>query len=225
MHTKTPDIRGGRLILLSACLMCMVLGSVHAFSVFLEPLETRFGASRSEVSATYSLALVFLTVAVLLGYRIFSRVPAGPLVACICLLASVGALLAALAPSLPVVWVGYSLIFGSANGLGYAFGLQIAAQANPGREGRSMGIVTACYALGASTSPVLFSLGLAAGGFSTAILGLAAALLCVAPICAVLMMKANAVFQSARVDQRAATVPIRSVFCSGWGTGLGSRRG
>ena len=38
------------LVLLSACLLSMVLGSVHAFSVFLEPLEERFDQAGIDTS-------------------------------------------------------------------------------------------------------------------------------------------------------------------------------
>jgi len=210
------------LILLSACLLSMVLGSVHAFSVFLEPLEERFVASRSLVSLTYSLALVALTIAVLMGYRLFSRWSAGGFVSAICLLASIGALIAAFASSLTMVWLGYSLLFGAANGLGYGFSLQISAQTYPGRKGVSMGIVTACYALGAAVSPAMFTFAISLGGFRAAMLGLASALLVAAPICAGLMIKAGATFKAA--PTQAAEDPLSSrkitLLWLGYGAGV-----
>ena len=213
------------LVLLSASLLSLVLGSVHAFSVFLEPLEARFNASRSATSLTYSLALVSLTLAVLFGHRIFSRWPAGLLVAGVCLLASSGALTAAYAPSLTVVWLGYSLLFGAANGLGYGFGLQIAAQANPGREGIAMGIVTACYALGAAVSPALFTWAMSLGGFSAAMLGLSAALLATAPVSAALMVKADARFSAAADDSAKKPAPSRRIALLWFGYGAGVAAG
>jgi hypothetical protein len=57
------------------------------------------------------------------------------------LLAAAGAWVAGMAGSLPLIWIGYSLLFGVANGLGYGFGFQIAAQANKGREGKAMGMI------------------------------------------------------------------------------------
>ena len=149
--------RTERQVIGGAALLALVLGSIHAFSVFLDPLEARFDASRAEVSLTYSLALVSLTIAVLFGHHVFRRMRPAPLAAAICALAALGALGAALSPGLAGVWVCYSLIFGGANGLGYAFGLHLAAQASPGREGLAMGIVTAAYAIGATLSPLLFA--------------------------------------------------------------------
>ena len=187
----------GNKVLVSASLLCLVLGSVHAFSVFLEPMEQRFNVSRSMVSLTYSFALVALTLSVLTGHRTFALLPPARFIILVCTMGAGGAVIAAFASSLASVWLGYSLLFGCANGLGYGFGLQIAAQSNPGREGRAMGIVTACYALGATVAPPLFAWGLASGDIRLAMLGLAAALLLVAPLCAVLIARAEAVFKVA----------------------------
>ncbi len=232
---KTRSGQRGIVVLASASSLSLVLGSVHAFSVFLEPLELRFGASRASVSLTYSLALVFLTLAVLTGHRIFSRWPAGHLVAVIGVIAAAGALIAAYAPSLAVLWLGYSVLFGGANGLGYAFGLQISAQSNPGREGVAMGIVTACYALGAAISPVLFSAAMSVGGFAAAMIGLCAALILVAPVCAGLMIRADAKFAGAASDGRSAAdmsgdhsavaVPARQIALLWLGYGAGVAAG
>ncbi len=62
-----------RLTLLASMLVTFVLGSVHAFSVFLVPLETLLQQTRSEISLIYSFAL---TLAVLLGYRAYGLLPA-----------------------------------------------------------------------------------------------------------------------------------------------------
>ena len=153
---KPTHERQGTTVICAASILCFVLGSIHAFSIFLEPLEARFSASRSQVSLIYSLALIMLTLAVLLGHRLFSRISTTTLVLGICSMAAIGALIAAFAPSLVGVWTGYSVLFGAANGLGYAFGLQSAAMASPGREGLAMGIVTAAYALGATEPAWLY---------------------------------------------------------------------
>ena len=60
----------GYLILAASMLVTFVLGSVHAFSVFIVPLEILLELPRSEISLIYSFALVGITVSVLLGYLI-----------------------------------------------------------------------------------------------------------------------------------------------------------
>jgi len=68
--------------------------------------------------------------------------------------ATVGLLVAAGADSWPTLLVGYGILFGLANGLGYAFALQRSAEVDPGAGGRAMALVTAAYALGAATAGV-----------------------------------------------------------------------
>lgn len=187
----------GSLVLLSASLLALVLGSIHAFSVLVVPLEIRFQAPRAQVSATYSIALGTLTIAVLLGHRVFARFSASRFVLIIGSIGALGAGVAATAPSLPVFWLGYSLLFGGANGLGYGYGLQIASQSNAGREGTAMGTVTAAYALGATISPVLFTRAVAFGGIQAAMFGLGVALISAAVICATLLHVSGATFKSA----------------------------
>ena len=190
--------KGGMAVLVAASLLAAVLGSVHAFSVFLEPLEQQFGASRASVSAIYSVALICLTAVVLIGHRIFARAPAAMILLASALLAAAGAVVAGLAQNLAMVWVGYGVIFGAANGLGYGFGLQIAAQANAGREGMAMGIVTAAYALGAVLSPAGFARAVELGGFAVAMIGLAAVLCAVGAIAAALMASSGMRFRAAQ---------------------------
>jgi len=177
----------GTRVLTGASLLSAVLGSIHAFSIFLEPLETQFQASRGLVSLTYSGGLMCLTLMVLLGHRIYGRASAPTLCLVAVFLGALGASVAAYANALWQVWLGYSFLFGLANGLGYGFGLQMAAQVNPRREGYAMGVVTAAYALGAVVSPALFEHGLANGGFRTAMLGLAIVLLVVGLVSAAFM--------------------------------------
>ena len=186
----------GTLVLLAASFLAVALGSIHAFSVLVPSLENHFDAPRALVSATYSLALGSLTVAVLFGHRVFACFSASRFVLLICAVAALGALIAATAPSLPIVWLGYSLFFGGANGLGYSFGLHIASQANEGREGTSIGIVTAAYALGATASPFFFAQAITFGGVRAAMFGLAGALIFASLICASLLYTSKVVLKS-----------------------------
>ena len=215
--------RKGRTVLIASSVLTLVLGSVHAFSVFLEPFEARFEASRASVSLTYSFALVALTLAVLVGHRIYGRTPAAILVASICLAAAAGAGITAFAPSLPVAWLGYSLIFGGANGLGYGFALQLSAQANPGREGLAMGIVTACYALGAAVSPLVFQAAIGSGGIEAAMLTLSLMLLGAIPVSCGLLYRTGVIYQVAlpeSADRPASPLSHVPLLWLGYGTGV-----
>lgn len=212
----------GRRVIVAAGMLCFVLGSVHAFSVFLEPLETAFSVSRASVSLIYSLALITLTLSVLIGPRYFSRLPASRIVLASGLVAATGTLITAFAAGPVVVVLGYSVLFGAANGVGYGFGLQISAKANAGREGMAMGIVTACYATGAMMAPAGFQWALAHGGFRTAMLGLTIALLA-ASVCGAIIVRGTKVRLDAPATQ-ASGDPVRTrdiaLLWTGYGTGV-----
>ena len=201
MEKSAAGSQSGLLVLIASSLLAALFGSVHAFSVFLEPLESQFGASRSAVSLTYSLALVFLTLAVLMGHRLFSLVSCSRFVMITGSLAVVGIIIAVFSPSLALIWLGYGVIFGAANGLGYGYGLQLSAQANPASPGFAMGVVTASYGLGATVSPPIFAAAVENGGFRSAMLWLTLALLLLVPVSALLLARSGARFQT---EQRGA---------------------
>ena len=113
-----PNFSQSSKVLLAAAMVSTVLGSIHAFSILLVPLETLFVATRSAVSLTYSFALVSLSIAVLLGHLFYGRVSPATFLMATCSLAAVGAVVAGMASSLWVVWFGYGVLFGVANGLG-----------------------------------------------------------------------------------------------------------
>jgi len=195
-----------------AMLLSFVLGSVHSFSVLLPAIEETFGASRTAASMTYSLALAALAAAVLLGHRLYSRISPGKYAAGVGAMAAAGCVLAASGGSLPVVWAGYSLLFGGANGLGYGYSLQFSAQAMPERKGFAMGAVTAAYALGAAVFPIPLSFALDAGGWPAAMHLLAFSLILLSSLSAVLLVKSNMRYKrGAGEDSSAAAVGWQAV--------------
>ncbi|MGB3148970.1 MAG: hypothetical protein WBA91_14610, partial [Paracoccaceae bacterium] len=189
MNVTNPS---GHQVLFAASLVSFTLGSIHAFSIFLAPIEAAFGASRAVASLTYSLALVFLTIAVLFGPALYLRLRPATIFVLTALLGAAGAAVAGLAGSVAQLWLGYGLLFGLANGLGYGYGLQFAARANPGRVGFAMGTVTAAYALGAALAPYGFAHLLAVGGFAAAMAALAAAVFLVGLGAALLVARSGA---------------------------------
>ena len=137
----------GRKVLFATSLVSMVLGSVHAFSVFLEPLEVIFGTSRATLSLTYSFSLVFVTITVLFGPRIYYRLQTATIYAWVAVLGAIGAGVDSIATGLGLVWIEYSLIFGIANGFGYGFRLQFAAHPKPRKPRSRYGRDNCCICL------------------------------------------------------------------------------
>jgi MFS family permease len=161
---KTKPLQNPTLCLLASITLTTVLGSIHAFSVFLIPFEILLQAGRAQISLIYSGALICLTISVLSGHRIYPKLAPSKLGLLACLVAAAGIVIAGHSTSFWMVTFGYSVLFGTANGIGYGFALQISAQAMPQKQGFAMGTVTAFYALGATLAPSIFSHGLAQGG-------------------------------------------------------------
>ena len=106
--SKLPHRPQGTWVTLASMVLASVLGSVHAFSVFLEPMENYFQTSRSQVSLTYSFALLSLTVGVLLGHRFYGLLRPASFSIAVCGLTLVGTLIAASATHICMVWLrGY----------------------------------------------------------------------------------------------------------------------
>ncbi|WP_423910156.1 MFS transporter [Candidatus Spongiihabitans sp.] len=210
-NTKHPV-----LVWSAAMLLACALGSIHAFSVLLVPLETTFDIPRSQASLVYSLALVTLAACVLLGPRFYPRWSAAVFVMGVGLIASVGCLLAGTASSMVVVYLGYSLLFGGANGLGYGFALQLPAQAMPEHKGLAMGAVTAAYALGAILFPLLLVWASGTGGWRMACTLLAVAVLLLALVSALLLSRASAHYQTDETNVSVQTNISGSVLSIWW---------
>lgn len=129
--------------------LAFALGSLHAYSVLLAPLERELSTSRSVTSFSYALAIAALTLAVLASARLLART--GPRCAAIVagILGAAGLLLAGLGGSGIALVAGFGLLYGFANGIGYALFLERGTVAMPDRSGLAIGIATATYGLGA----------------------------------------------------------------------------
>jgi OFA family oxalate/formate antiporter-like MFS transporter len=160
----------------AAGILMLVLGTVHGFSVLLESLESSFYLSRTQASGFYSLALICLTIAVLASHYLLSRISVVLNAAIVCGTAVFGLVIAALANTALEFGLGYGVLFGSANGFGYALSLQLAARAYPQRRGLAIGTVTALYAVGASLFAIITGAMLEPFGLSGVMGGMAAIL-------------------------------------------------
>ena len=85
---KTKQNQQPALCLLAAITLTTALGSIHAFSVFLLPFEALLQTGRAQISLIYSGALICLTISVLFGHRIYSRLSPSTLGLVACLVAS-----------------------------------------------------------------------------------------------------------------------------------------
>lgn len=186
---------------LAACIaVTFVMGSVHAFSVFLVPLENQFAESRAAISLVYSTALIMITLAVLFGHHIYSRYSSSRLVLVAGLLASAGLVLASTASSWLVFLLGYGVLFGLANGFAYGYSLQLSGQLMPHKRGFAMGTVTAGYALGSVIFALILSRLVSLYSVQASLFGLAALLVLSCVVSAVHFFNTGSRFQTATED-------------------------
>ncbi len=205
--TTMSELRRNVTIAASAALSA-VLGSIHAFSVFIPEWERLQGADRASVSLIYSAALLALTVAVLFGHRVYQRLPPFAIFATVGMVAALGLALSAGGSSLASLYLTYGLVFGGANGLGYGYALQLSGQAATARRGLAMGLVTAFYAVGATASPLLFVFLIGRGGNALALEVMSAIVLVVSLAAAALVRWSKARYESEPASAIQALSPI-----------------
>ena len=166
------------------------LGTFHAWSVLVQPLQDELHASRSTVSAVYALATFVFAASMLLEPAAHRRLPAVVLGTGSALLATTGLAVAAV-PSTIAVFAGYGVLFALANGIGYGLAVHIAATV--GRTGTTAGLMVAAYALGGTIVAPLLSVAARDASVPAAFLGLAAVMAIVAAVQVVLLRPAEAV--------------------------------
>jgi MFS transporter, OFA family, oxalate/formate antiporter len=157
-------------------LMQLALGAVYAWSVFRDPLIKNYGWSISEVTLTFSIAILVLGFAAFLGGLWMSRV--GPrtvgIAAGICY--GLGVALASLsAGRIWVLYITYGVLGGFGLGLGYIVPVATLVKWFPDRRGFITGLAVAGFGAGALvTAPLAATLIAHVGVQQTlAILGMA----------------------------------------------------
>ncbi len=160
--------------LAAATIVSLPLGSVYAFSVLVGPLEQLLQASRSELASVFGISTVFFTVGANLGPRFFGQISAPRLVVLTGALAAAGVVLAAAAPSLVWLILGYGLLFATGGGMAYVVVLQCVNAAPLTRPGLVNGYLVSLFPLGAMLAAPTFGLGLDWVGVRHTLAGLAA---------------------------------------------------
>ena len=160
-------------VLVAAALIMILFGSLYAWSIFLEPLQAALGATRTAVSTVFAFATISFAAAMLVAPLVFHRISASWIALAACMLGAGGLGLSGLGQSLLSLQVGYGVLFGVANGVGYSLALQVANQALPRRRGLATGVVVAAYALGTVFFTPIFQAGVEVGGPWTTFTGMA----------------------------------------------------
>lgn len=119
LQSKIPLFYGWVVVAAAFTLMLLGFGSAYAFSVFAEPLQRDFGASRAAISFIFSLAGFFYFALGALSGPLAERWGTRPIAVAGMILTGLGLSIAGLARSLTGVYLAYGLGLGL--GVGCAF--------------------------------------------------------------------------------------------------------
>jgi MFS transporter, OFA family, oxalate/formate antiporter len=158
----------------AATIISLPLGSIYAFSVLLVPLEQLLQANRSELASVFGISAVFFTIGANLVPRLFGWIRAPLLLGLTGALSTAGVALAAGAPSLTWLLLGYGVLFATGGGMAYVVVQQCVNAAQLARPGLVNGYLVSLFPLGAMLAAPAFGLGLDWVGVRQTLAGLAA---------------------------------------------------
>jgi len=140
------------LIAIAAFIVQLALGSVYAWSVFLNPVIKAFGVTKPAANLTFSITLLALGITAGFGGYLQSRFGPRTIATTGGILYGLGIILAGLttpAHSLPLLYLTYGIIGGIGIGLGYIVPLAMLIKWFPDRRGFITGLAVAGFGLGA----------------------------------------------------------------------------
>ncbi len=145
------------------------LGSIYAFSVFLEPLEALLDLSRVDLAFVFALAAAVFAAGMNLVPLAFGRVSA-PVLALACAgLAALGIALVATAGGLRQLALGYGVCFGASVGATYILFQQVVNLAVTSRRGLVNGYIVSLLPAGAMIAAPVFAWAIPAFGVRAAL--------------------------------------------------------
>ena len=134
--------------LIGGVMMNIVLGTSYAWSVFILPLESDFGWTRTETSITFTIIVMSIAFWFVVAGRLQDRFGPRPVAALGGVLFSMGFFLASFTSSLMWLYIGFGAMIGAGNGFGYAVGIPVVSKWFPDKRGLGLGIVIGGYGAG-----------------------------------------------------------------------------
>lgn len=130
--------------------MNLALGTLYGWSVFVAPLEKRFGWKRTDTSMVFTIAAIVFALSFIVAGRIQDKF--GPLVCSLTggILVSLGFYLCSFTTSLTYLYVCFGVIGGLGNGFGYATPIPVMAKWFPDKRGLAVGLAVGGYGAGSA---------------------------------------------------------------------------
>lgn len=210
-HRMTPA-RRTLCAIAAATALNLPFGTIYAFSVFLKPMEALLHIGRAEMVSVFALASISLTVGMVLGPRLYHRVPPILLLLLSGAASALGLVLTAQAGTFAVFVIGYGLLFGLGAGICFIVLQQGVNQTITGKSGLINGFVVSLYPMGAMIGAPVFGWAIQGWGLRATLTGLATVLVVNTLIAAVLYRAANLRMHDATEAVGAAYEPRWDVF-------------
>jgi len=152
------------------------IGSLYAFSVFLQPLEALLGLTRADLAFVFALAAAAFGVGMMLAPSLYG-VASTPLLVTACAVANaLGLALAATAGGLTQLAIGYGVLFGIGGGAAYILVQQMVNLSVTRRQGLVNGYIVSLLPAGAMIAAPIFGWAIRAFGVRATLGGFAAVL-------------------------------------------------
>jgi len=164
IHRSTIPTAQRAQIAAAAFFMQLALGAVYGWSVFLNPLQEQFAATRAGTNLTFTITLAVLGITAGFGGHLQQRIGARATATVAGLLYGLGVFLSGLAQNLPQFYLTYGVLGGVGLGLGYIVPLAVLIGWFPDKRGFITGLAVTGFGLGALvTSPLAAELILFVG--------------------------------------------------------------
>jgi len=133
--------------------MMVLLGTVYGWSVFKKPLMESHGWTGPQVGMAFTIAIFCIGLSAAFGGRFVDKAGAKKVASLAAILFGIGTLLTGLADNIGSLWLlylGYGLIAGVGNGLGYITPIAVLVRWFPDKRGLITGLCVMGFGFGAA---------------------------------------------------------------------------
>jgi len=150
---NNTSTKGRWTVAICGIIMMVLLGTVYGWSVFKKPLMESHGWEGPEVGMAFTIAIFCIGLSAALGGRFVDKAGARKVATLSAILFGIGTLLTGLADNIGALWliyIGYGLIAGVGNGLGYITPIAVLVRWFPDKRGLVTGLCVMGFGFGAA---------------------------------------------------------------------------
>ena len=136
------------LTLLSGAIICLLIGLIYAWSIFVAPLEAEFGWTRAQTSATFTVSMISFCIAGMVSGAVIKRHAPRLIVLLAAGLLCVGFVAASRINSVLGLYISYGVFCGAGVGLSYNAVISTVSKWFPTKTGVISGVLLMCFGFG-----------------------------------------------------------------------------